>query len=133
MLENVKNFMEDLVVEEVMGVNIDEAKECLKIISNADEKLKYPSAEQVKLACEWFNDNDIDANINDRGFLELMLGDEFYVSVSNEEIDYRAELQNSLEDDKVFCANCGKEVVLDEAENCPDCGIWLGDEIREVE
>jgi|TARA_Y100000034_G_scaffold133551_1_gene199322 uncharacterized CHY-type Zn-finger protein len=27
-----------------------------------------------------------------------------------------------------FCADCGEEVTPDEMENCPNCGVWLGDE-----
>jgi len=42
-------------------------------------------------------------------------------------------MQKVLESNKVFCANYGREVVPDEAENCPDCGTWLGDEVEEKE
>jgi len=131
MLENVKNFIEDLIADEVIGVNINEAKECLKAINEADKKLKYPSKEEVELACEWFNENGINAEINPNGFLDIVVTTSFgdaceYISVSNEEILERATQKVN----EVFCADCGREVVPDEAENCPDCGIWLGDEIK---
>ncbi len=29
---------------------------------------------------------------------------------------------------EIKCHNCGREVVLDEMENCPNCGVWLGDD-----
>jgi hypothetical protein len=122
MLVKVESFIEDLIADEVIGVNIEDAKECLDIIC----KEKYPSKEEVKLACEWFNNKGISANINVKGVLELYINGE-YIAVSSNEISYRAEIARS----SVFCDCCGREVVPDEAENCEDCGTWLGNEIEE--
>lgn len=103
MLENVKSFIEDLIADKVIGVNIDEAIECLKIISDAEQKLHYIQKEQAKLACKWFDDKDI--------------------AISSDKINHRASVTTC------FC--CGEEVVIDKAENCSNCGTWLGDEIEE--
>jgi len=135
MLNNTKNFIEDLIADEVMGVNIEVAKKCLKEVSKAQKIKSYPEKKIVILACNWFNDNRISASINNNGFLELEFkndnGDtEHYVSVSVGEIEHRASLQSEILENEAFCSNCGKEVIVDEAENCPDCGIWLGDEIK---
>jgi len=132
MLENAKSFIEDLIADEVIGVNINEAKECLKAINDVEEKIKYPSKEKVELAERWFINNGIDTFVNEQNYLRLRLQDEFYIAPTKEEIEHKAELQK-YKDREVFCANCGREVVPDEAENCPDCGTWLGEEVEEKE
>lgn len=81
------------------------------------------SVEQIQDAEKWFNHNDIDANVKDIGegnSLYLNVGDDFNVEVSAREISYRAELWGELE---VYCAECSMEVVADEQDNCPNCGV----------
>ncbi len=130
MLENVKNFVEDLVSDDVIGVNIDEATKCLSILNDVDEKFKYPSKERVELAYRWFNENGIDATIDNRGRLAVVFlskGSSEYILVSKDEVLERAYQYEN----EVFCPDCGRKVVSDEMENCSNCGVLLRKEIED--